>query len=227
MTSPDVVVAGLLESQSSMDASQRWQLRPATVSVAGATSFVGVFDGEGFAGGSSVDVPMISLAGYVGVGQRVMVMIVPPAGNYALARISTSEVSEWIDYTPELTATVSDPNVGADGYVRGRWKPNGWRTIDVEVDILFSGAGLSAGSGRYFISTPFVVSVRSILAATGACYMFDNGTANRAGIVNVTNTGDNYFITNTPSGDVADNVPQTWASGDMIRFSITHEIDSF
>lgn len=227
MTSPELVVEGLVEAQSSLDQDQRWKLRPATVSVGGETSFVGQFDGEGFDGTALSDIPMISLVGFVSVGQRVMVMIVPPAGNYAISRLAADGISDWTDYTPELTAASVDPNLGDDGHIFGRWLQVGVRSIAVEIDILFSGAGVAAGTGQYFITTPFQVSARSIAAATGACYMFDSGTANRAGIVNVTSGGDNFFITNTPNGDVGAAVPQTWASGDAIRFTILLEIDSF
>lgn len=226
MTSPELVLEGLLEAQKSLDQSQQWKLRPATVSVAGAASFVGTFDGEGFDGVATVNVPMISLVGYVGVGQRVMVMTVPPQGNYAIAQLPSS-AGDWIDYTPSFTGLVSDPNVGPDGHVLGRWKPDGPRTIITEIDILFGTSGTSAGSGRYFVSTPFTVSARSIAAATGACYMLDAGTANRAGIVNVSTDGGSFFITNTPNGDVGSANPHAWTINDALRFTIITEIDSF
>lgn len=225
MTSPDLVLAGLVEAQSSLDPTTQWKLRPGTVTVAGETSFMALLDGEGFQGERATDVPVISLVGYVSAGARVMVATVPPNGNYAISRIFGPTDSAWTDYSPTLTAAVSNPDVGA-GVVLGRWLPIGWRTIAVEGDIQF-GAGTGAGNGRYFVSAPFLVAPRSITAATGACYMFDSGTANRAGIINVTSAGDSYFITNTPNGDVANNVPQTWADGDAIRFSIIHEVASF
>lgn len=227
MTSPSVVLEGLLAAQTSLDKSQQWQLRPATASSAGDATFFGRFDGEGLNDTVAIAVPMISLVGYVGADQRVMILCVPPAGNYAIARLSSADESVWNDYAPEFTAATTDPNVGDAGHVLGRWVEIAPRTIAVEIDILFSGSGISAGLGQYFITTPFSVAERSISAATGAVYMLDSGTANRAGIVNVTSGGDNYFITNTPSGDVDNDTPQVWASGDAIRFTIVHEIESF
>lgn len=225
MTNPNVVVAGILEAQSSFAQADRWQLRPATVAVSGEASITGRFDGEGFNGSASTDIPMISLVGYLPAGVRVMVLSVPPAGNYVMSRIFGPNDSQWVDYFPTITASVTNPDLG-DGSITGRWMVIGWRTIVVEVAVTF-GAGSSQGSGRYFIDTPFLVSARSIAAATGACYMFDSGTANRAGIVNPTSGGNMYFITNTPNGDVGSGVPQVWASGDQIRFTIVHEVASF
>ena len=227
ITRPELVVEGLLAAQTSLDKDQRWGLRPATVVVAGETSFVGRFDGEGFDGAATVNVPMISLVGYVAPDQRVMVLCVPPAGNYAIARVASDGATAWVDYEAELTATVSNPNLGADGYIRGRWVEIAPRTVAVEVDISFAGAGVSAGSGQYFVGTPFQVASRSLTAAVGALYMFDSGTANRAGIVAVATSGDVYFMINTPNGDVGATVPQTWAAGDAMRLSIIHEIESF
>lgn len=216
-----------MTAQSSLDKSQQWEMKFATVVVAGETSFVGRFDGEGFDGTATVNVPMISLVGYVAPNQRVAVLCVPPAGNYAIARVASDDSSAWVDYEAELTASISDPNLGADGYIRGRWVEIAPRTVAVEVDISFAGAGVSAGSGQYFINTPFMITSRSLTGAVGAVYMFDSGTANRAGIVAVASSGDAYFMINTPNGDIGSSTPQTWAAGDALRLSIIHEIESF
>lgn len=218
-----MILTGIVEAQNSLDPMTQWKLRPGTITVGGETSASVKFDGEGFQGTQTVDVPVTSLIGYLAPAQRVMVMSVPPAGNYAISHLSSS----WVDYTPVLTAAVVDPNLGTGGSISGRWMVIGWRTIVVEVDVTFGTAGVSPGTGQYFITPPFVAAPGSIDKAVGALYIFDSGTANRTGIVNVGSTGDFYFMTSSPNGDVGAAVPQTWAANDQMRFTVIHEIESF
>jgi len=105
VTTPDLVLTGLVEAQTSLDPLTRWQLRPATVTIPGATAILVKFDGEGFEGTESVNVPAISLIGYLARGARVMVMFVPPAGNYVIADLSgaTTEFA----FSDEVGSTTS------------------------------------------------------------------------------------------------------------------------
>jgi hypothetical protein len=222
MTEPTALVVAAVTDVGEITREQRWDLRPATVVVAGTDVALGRFDGEGFNGETAAVVPLTSLIGYLPVGAHVMVTSVPPQGNYVTADLTGPS---WVSYTPEFTSTGVTPSVG-DGSVTGRWLKIGRLTIAVEVSVAW-GAGSNQGTGRYFWSTPFGVAVGSNQTATGACYMLDNGTANRAGIVNALSGLDQYFVTNTPNGDVGANVPHAWASTDRLTFSIIHEITAF
>jgi hypothetical protein len=53
--------------------------------------------------------------------------------------------------------------------------------------------------------------------------MFDNGVANRTGIVNIANPPSTFFLTASPSTDVTATAPQTWNVSDELRFSIIME----
>lgn len=66
-----------------------------------------------------------------------------------------SKQIEWQTYTPRLRVTNGvAPEVGADGYVRGRFNLVGTR-CDVDIIIVFSGVGVIAGAGDYFaVSLP-------------------------------------------------------------------------
>lgn len=105
MTTPDIVLAGLVEAQESADSTLSWRLRPATVAVAGAGTVMIRFDGEGFEAEPSVDVPATSLIGYLAVGARVMVNVVPPSGCYVAADL-TGATSEYT-FTDTLDSTTS------------------------------------------------------------------------------------------------------------------------
>jgi hypothetical protein len=115
VTSPDLVLTGLVEAQTSLDPLTRWQFRPATVTIPGATAVLVKFDGEGFDGTEAVNVPAISLIGYLMRGARVMVMFVPPAGNYVVADLSgaTAEYESLLELSATASTTYVSTNVGA------------------------------------------------------------------------------------------------------------------
>lgn len=121
MTQPGVnaVLAGLAEARASVAPMDRWQLRPAVVVIAGASSVVIKFDGEGFEGTAAVDVPATSLVGHLAVGARVMIMIVPPLGNYAIADLSTATAEYDFSDTDDSTTSTTYVSTGADAILVG------------------------------------------------------------------------------------------------------------
>lgn len=90
----DLVVAALGDAaQSPEQLNLLWQLKPAQVVVAGAVNPIAVFDGDGVLGSGSTPVPLISLIGYCAADARVMVLTVPPAGNYVISRLDVGPVT--------------------------------------------------------------------------------------------------------------------------------------
>ena len=133
---PDVslVLAGLQEERRSVAPLASWQLRPAAVVTPGADSIIVKFDGEGFNGSATVNVPAVSLIGYAAFGARVMIMTVPPEGNYVVADLSgaTAEYafSDTIDTTTSTSYISTDASallvgtsfiVPASGKVKIEW----------------------------------------------------------------------------------------------------------
>jgi hypothetical protein len=198
-----------------------WILRPATVNTFDSSTSVA----QATLDGDAAPIPMISLAGPLLAGMRVMVMIIPPSGNYIIGITGYANDTAWTDFAMVTTSTGTPPSVGA-GSQGARWIQIAHKTILLEGFVLF-GVGMSQGTGRYFFPVPFNCSADGF-AATGTAYIFDNGTANRGAFsVNFTSAHDQLFITNTPSGDVGADIPQAFASGDQILFSIMYEVDSF
>jgi hypothetical protein len=221
----DVITAGVSEARTGVKHTDTWGLRLATVTTAGDSTVIAVFDGDGFTGVKSVPIPMISLAGYIPVGARVAVISVPPSGNYIIQRIYGPADTEWVDYSPALTSSGVTPSVGA-GSVTGRWRPVGHLMIEVEV-LTSWGAGLSPGTGTYFWSSPFDPSDRSVGVSTGPCHIGDVGTADRTGIVAFFPASTVYYVAASPNITLGAGTPQVWAAGDFIKFGIFHEIVSF
>lgn len=198
----------------------KWGLTPATIISADGDIIKGTMDGD-----ASITITLLSLIGYVSPGTRVMTMTVPPSGTYIIAEIGFANDSAWTDFPMVTFSSGVAPSVGA-GSQGGRWVKIGHKTILFEGYVLF-GAGMSQGTGRYFFPAPFPRSADGF-SATGSGYIFDAGVANRGAFaVNFGGLTTEVFLTNTPSGDVGAGVPQAFANGDQILFSIAYEVSSF
>lgn len=109
----DLVVAALAEAtQSPGQVELRWQLKPAQAIVADAVNPIAVFDGDGALGSGSTPVPLTSLIGHVAVDGRVMVLAVPPDGNFAVADISGATSESAFDSSVATTTSGSFTTVG-------------------------------------------------------------------------------------------------------------------
>lgn len=89
MTDPELIIAGLNESQQQTVARvENWNLTFATVMSVSGHSLIIQIDGEGFNGTPAVSIPAISLVDSVSAGDRVVVFTVPPNGNYVIRNAS-------------------------------------------------------------------------------------------------------------------------------------------
>jgi hypothetical protein len=219
------ITAGVSDARSGITRTDRWGLRPATVEVAGDTTVFVIFDGDSLEDTTkSNPIPAISLVGYLGVASRVMILTVPPSGNYVISRVFSGFLSDWIPYTPVLSSSGVSPSIGV-GELTGQWRPVGYRLIEVEILTLW-GAGSTQGTGTYFWTVPFTATASSVARSVGPAYLRDAAIAERTAISGLFNTGFFYLIA-SPSGTLGAGVPQTWSDGDIIRFNITYEIEAF
>lgn len=131
--------------------------------------------------------------------------------------------SQWTAYTPVITASTTDPTLGAT-VVTGRYRITG-KTADVHVNITI-GTGWSGGAGLYRISLPTAV----VPYITNASNSIGTGTVRDVspsvatyllGAYYVTTTSFSAIVTGstTPLSGVA---PVTFASGDMISFHLAN-----
>jgi hypothetical protein len=138
-------------------------------------------------------------------------------------------------YAAALTATTTNPNLGADGTSVGSYHRNGHSIIGF-AQFFFSGAGLSAGSGAYQISLPFNADTSIMVASTtvgagaqiGTGFLRDSDTSANHTIVNVQlasasvvrliRSASNAAITNAFP-------PIAWATGDRISINFSYVAD--
>ncbi len=127
----------------------------------------------------------------------------------------------WFVYTPTLTATTTNPSVGA-GSIVGAYHRLG-NDVKFEIVITF-GAGLSAGNGEYIVSLPFApirAGVSSAVASLGASSTpFSMAAHVVSGALRIaTPTGGNLTHTGFASN--------AWTSGNTLRIAGSYEAVNF
>jgi hypothetical protein len=137
-------------------------------------------------------------------------------------------------YTPALTATTTNPNLGADGTAAGLWARIGPNVIQGEARFLFSGAGVSAGSGAFEISLPAPADLSLHATSTtpsgasivGSGYITDADTAaNASSTMPYLIAASRVRISRQGSlSGVAATLPFTWATGDRISIQFSYFI---
>jgi len=129
----------------------------------------------------------------------------------------------WETYTPVLTASVANPNLGATGSSVGRYARIN-KTIFGNAAFTFNGAGIAAGTGFYFCSLPFTaqgagLTVGSLIAIDVSSFastvnICQTDTVNR--LIGV-GTGGGGLLASLQAGTYP------WAAGDFIRYNFCYE----
>jgi hypothetical protein len=137
-------------------------------------------------------------------------------------------------YAAALTATTTNPNLGADGTSVGSYHRSG-HLITGFAQFFFSGAGLSAGSGAYEISLPFNADTSVMVASTlvgagaqiGTGFLRDSEPTTGHLIVNVqlVSASAVRLIRSASNGAVTNATPFTWATGDRISINFSYVAD--
>lgn len=130
----------------------------------------------------------------------------------------------WETWTPALTGSTTNPNLGSTGTITGRYGRIN-KTYYGIGSFSFGGAGISAGTGFYFVSLP--ATAQAAGPVTGSWYAYDSSADTVAtGVMALDNTSRMAFYRNGVTGGVflaAATTPWTWASGDIMRWQFQYE----
>lgn len=135
---------------------------------------------------------------------------------------------QWINYTPTLTASTTNPTLGPDAQQLGRYMQIG-KTVSFNMDILVGSSGFSAGSGLYIFSLPVPMLTTGPNQSNFQSRFTCAGSAGYFGSTDPTPVDSTHIhITylNTSTGKLASisaTSPNTFQSGDRIRLSGTYE----
>lgn len=129
----------------------------------------------------------------------------------------------WETYTPTLTASTTNPNLGSTGTATGRYARVN-KIVIGNAQFTFNGAGIAAGLGFYFCSLP--ITAQNAGPAAGVANAIDVST-----FVSVQNslnldTTTRLIGIGTGGASLAGTIQSTtfvWAAGDVIRFTFCYE----
>ena len=125
-------------------------------------------------------------------------------------------VDTWTSYTPTWSSSGTQPVLN-NGTITGKYIRSG-KFVTANVNLTMGGT-TTFGTGTYFLSLPITAAST---ADVGAALIYDSSvdTNRRAGAAVLSTTSLVAFYAD---GTVAATVPFTWASSDVLRFTITYE----
>lgn len=124
-------------------------------------------------------------------------------------------------YTPALTASGTNPNLGAGGAAVGKWWRDG-EFVVVEFGFSFNGAGVAAGSGTYLVSLPFSLSsAHAAYCSFGGGNIYDASASSNPSCTFSRNASTSLLRIHA-ANIVSAAVPWTWAAGDSITGTVRY-----
>lgn len=144
---------------------------------------------------------------------KVGVTIVDNGAGNSVSRYGAS-------YTPTWTGASSNPVLG-NGTLYGLYNREG-RTVTASVTLTI-GSTTTMGSGVWAFSLPYTRDAAYNARSVGAVYLLDNGTNYRIGTA-ILDGGSNAvnIAVDSASGLVNPTTPFTWATGDILSFTISY-----
>lgn len=133
-----------------------------------------------------------------------------------------------VAWTPALTCSTTNPNLGTTGTATGWYHTNG-ALVEAWGSFIWGGTGVTAGSGNYRISMPFDVDVtyQDNDVPSGHAEWFDNGaslrkfgylrmtTVSSVWVANIFHTVDSALTTDT---QISDANAALGGAGDELHF---------
>lgn len=146
------------------------------------------------------------------------------AGQILTAATMNQIGAVWETWTPALTGSVTNPNLGSTGTATGRYG-RVQKTVFGIAQFTFGGTGINAGSGFYFCSIPF--TAQAAAPVVGSWVGYDQSLDTIAiGTMTLDTTSRMSLMRNGVGGNqflVASTVPWTWAASDFIRLQFQYE----
>lgn len=136
-------------------------------------------------------------------------------------------------YTPELSSSGTPPTIGDTGYEFGAFSVQG-RMCDVTIEVLFNGAGVSAGTGYYLILLPlrpklYVQAGNNVNRRIGSFTFADASATSYEGaaFVNSGISATQFFVNlhGVAGFNWAAGSPANVAAGDGARATLRYMID--
>lgn len=129
----------------------------------------------------------------------------------------------WETWTPALTGSATNPNLGSTGTAIGRYARI-QKIVIAQAQFVFGGAGIAAGAGFYKCSLP--VTAQAAGPASGTALAVDVSTFASTTNVSYLDSTTQAIGIGTGGGGFAASIGSAtyvWAAGDFIRFLLIYE----
>ena len=146
-----------------------------------------------------------------------------------------AQIGAWRSWTPTLTASTTNPTLGANSTAAGIYVKVG-RLIVAQFAIQFGTSGTNAGSGFYRINLPVTAAQQFVASAAfhsvGSVRLFNSGPTEIAvvtALLNSTGFIEMQYPATWPSGaltNVGDAAPWAWATSDAMFGLLTYEANA-
>lgn len=142
--------------------------------------------------------------------------------------LTTGSIGTYTAFTPSLTASTTDPQLGTGAVTVARYCQIG-KMVHYYFNITFGTSGtISAGSGLYAVSLPITANVPTnlFLPQQGSVQIYDSSAATfKTGSAMLGSGGTTCGFVVNDSGvfGVTATSPWTWAASDQIRGFILYE----
>ena len=145
------------------------------------------------------------------------------AGQILTAATMNQIGAAWETYTPTLTASTTNPNLGSTGTATGRWARI-QKIVFGQANFTFNGAGIAAGLGFYFYSLP--VTAQALGPVAGSAYAIDISAFATTHNTLYLDTTNRLVGIGTGGGVLAATIQHNtyvWAAGDQIKVNFCYE----
>lgn len=135
----------------------------------------------------------------------------------------------WQTYTPQLTATTTNPTLGSGSVQQGTYYRVG-KLVAVHVFIKFGTSGVSAGSGTYEVSLPVSMDLTNITtlavpagaSAVGSGHIRDDSASGGNNDLMAGARSSTTVRMHANGQNVGDATPIVWAASDSIALMLSY-----
>lgn len=164
----------------------------------------------------------------------VSVGTIVPDGSIGTAKFASEA---WTSYTPVLTGSVTNPNIGTTGTVTGFYQKIN-RTVYFRILVTFGGTGISIGSGVYLFTLPSTPVTENNAPSVIGTLNYEDQSASKtyAGVCRIRKSNEPTFggklsamhpsYTTVGEWSELSHGSLPWATGDTMDFSGSYEAAS-
>lgn len=145
------------------------------------------------------------------------------AGQILTAATMNQIGAAWETWTPALTASTTNPNLGTTGTATGRYARI-QKIVIGQAQFVFGGAGIAAGVGFYYCSIP--ITAQSASWTVGNMIAIDVSTFATTSNTAALDTTARLIGYGTGGAGLAASIQAgtyPWAAGDIIRVNFCYE----